>query len=371
VLIAKLDTYQRSAVSEEKQVTVKFQDYYQTLGVERKATQAEITKAYRKLARQLHPDVNKSKDAEEKFKQLSEAYEVLKDPEKRGRYDKLGANWKAGQDFQPPPGWEEIFSSLGKGRYSQGGTTFTFGAGGGFSDFFEMLFGGHAPLGGSGPYGQEVHFGKGGAHSAFGGKKHREFKANRTQGASLETEVTISLEDAFLGAVKPFTFDIVETSPDGSKRKTQRTYQVRIPAGISDGQTIRLSGQGGKGVSGVPAGDLLLKVRIAPNPKFRIDGSNVITTANITPWEAALGAKITVQALSGSVALTVPAGAQSGQQFRLRGKGLPIKDSVALSERGSGDLLVELKIVVPKTLTPRERELFEQLANSSTFNPRK
>lgn len=328
-------------------MAVKFHDYYETLGVSRTASQEEIHKAYRKLARKYHPDVNKEKGAEEKFKQITEAYEVLRDPEKRKRYDALGPHWREGQDFTPPPGWEHFEFR----RYPGEGGGFDFGgfrSGGGFSDFFEMLFG--EGLGG---------FARG---RRTAGPGVREWAV---RGQDEEAEFTISLEDAYRGATKTVTLQTLEAAPDGTVRPKTRQFEVRIPAGVAEGARIRLAGQGGAGIGGGPAGDLLLRVHIAPHPVFQLQGHDLLTTVSVAPWEAALGAKIDVPTLDGVVKMTIPPGTQGGQRFRLRGKGLP-------KERGErGDLYVTVQIAVPKILTPEERELFQQLASRSAFNPRR
>lgn len=322
-------------------VAVKFQDYYQTLGVPKTASQDEIQRAYRKLARKYHPDVNKEKGAEQKFKELSEAYEVLKDPDKRKQYDELGANWKAGQEFKPPPGWKNAkFDFGGPGGFSFGGD--------GFSDFFEMFFGRSA---GPGRGGARVRFGPHGAGFDF----EQEFQQ---AGATHEAQITISLEDAYHGAKRQITL-----SDNGGPPKT---YDVKIPRGVTEGAKIRLAGQGGPGRGGAPPGDLILIVHLAQHPNFQVDGHDLTTTLPLTPWEAALGAKLPVDTLEGQVTLTIPPGAASGQKLRLRGKGLP--------HRGHpdrhGDLYVLLKIVVPKELSDEERRLFEELAKVSRFDPR-
>lgn len=313
---------------------MQYQDYYKILGVERNASASEIQKAYRKLARKYHPDLNKSKGAEEKFKQINEANEVLGDPAKRQRYDQLGASWQAGQEFRPPPGWEQMFS----GFRQQGGkrsSTFSFGNLGGFSDFFEGLFGGGFQ-----------------GRSAGGFEDAARFQ-QEAQHQPVEAEILVSVEEAYHGGHKQVTID------PGSGQASKK-YKVRIPAGVVDGSTIRLAGIVGSGASG----NLLLRVKIAPHERFRVQGHDLICTTPVTPWEAVLGGKITVRTVDGSVTMRVPAGSQSGQQLRLRGKGLPKGSSEA------GDLLVELKIVVPVEPSPREQQLFEQLAKESSFKPR-
>ena len=330
-------------------MAVKFQDYYETLGVPRTATPEEIHRAYRQLARKYHPDVNKSPDAEEKFKQVGEAYSVLRDADTRKRYDMLGANWRAGQDFTPPPGWENVRFDF---RTAPGGGVSAFDFGdfdaGGFSDFFKTLFGGG--IGGFQTAGRRSAPGAGGWSM---------------RGQDQETNITISLEDAYRGAKKTYSFEATEPDANGRARRTTRTYEVTIPAGTTDGGRIRLAGQGMRGVGGGPAGDLYLRVRIAPHTIFRVHDHDLEMDLPTTPWEAALGAKVEVPTLDGKVAMTLPAGASSGQRMRLRGKGLPKRGG-----QSRGDLYAIVQIAVPKDLTDKERELFEELARTSPFNPR-
>ncbi len=346
-------------------MAVKYQDYYETLGVSRGASQEEIQAAYRKLARKYHPDINKSPDAEERFKQLGEAYEVLRDPEKRKRYDALGADWKGGQDFTPPPGWEEFFGGTGGagGRVRRGaggaagGNTAPgfefFGdsgfeespfGGGVFSDFFNMLFG------------------QGAARNAAGGD--RGF-GGPPRGQDQEAEITVSLEEAYQGGRRTISLEGAEPGADGRPRRTTRTFEVSIPAGVTDGRRLRLGGQGGRGAGGRPAGDLYLRVRIAPHPVFRVNGADLETEVPVTPWEAALGANLEVPTVGGRAQIRLPPGIQSGQKLRLKGKGLTRR------EGGRGDLYAVIRIAVPKHLSAREKELFEELARSSSFQPRK
>ena len=319
-------------------MSVKFQDYYKILGVGRDASEGEIKRAYRKLARKYHPDVNKDKGAEEKFKQINEAHEVLKDPEKRKLYDQLGPEWQAGQDFKPPPGWENVhFEFAGPGAES-------FDFGGGFSDFFEMLFGGR--MGGRG-------------------------RANARQGSWVmrgqdhEAKIEIDLESAYHGATRTLTLQGHEIDSQGQVRPTVQNIQVKIPPGVTDGTRIRLTGKGGEGMGGGPPGDLYLKVHIEPHPSFTLDGHNLQVKVPIAPWEAALGATVQVVTMDGTVNLKIPPGTQSGQKLRLRGKGFPKKGGEP------GDLIARLEIVMPKKLTAREKELFAEMAKVSSFNPRK
>ena len=320
-------------------MSVKFQDYYEILGVGRNASEDEIKRAYRKLARKYHPDVNKDKGAEEKFKQINEAHEVLKDPEKRKLYDQLGSNWQAGQDFKPPPDWENVHFEF---RGGPGAGAFDFG--GGFSDFFEMLFGGR--------------MGGGGRASARQGSWVM-------PGQDHEAEIEIDLESAYHGTTRTLTLQGHEIDALGQVRPTVKNIQVKIPAGVTDGTRIRLAGKGGEGMGDGPPGDLYLRMHIEPHPRFTIDGHNLQVEIPLAPWEAALGATVQVETMDGTVKLKVPPASQSGQKLRLRGKGLPRKGG----ERG--DLIAQLKIVVPKNLTTREKELFAEMAKVSRFSPRK
>jgi curved DNA-binding protein len=326
-------------------MSVEFKDYYQTLGVSRGASDAEIKKAYRKLARKYHPDVNKDAGAEDRFKEVSEAYEVLSDPEKRKRYDTLGANWKAGQEFRPPPGWENVHFEFGGGGPRGGGFSMD-DFGGGFSDFFETLFGG--ARGGGRP------------RSGFNA-----WSAAPARGQDHAAEVTIALEEAYHGARKSISLVETKPGPDGRLRQETKSYDVRIPPGTTEGTRIRLGGQGGAGAGGGSAGDLYLTVHLAPHPVFRVKGHDLEADLKLSPWEAALGAKVPVRTLDGSATLSVPPGTPSGRRFRLRGKGLPRGRS-----KGRGDLYLSAAITVPTRLTGKEKALFEELAKESRFNPR-
>ena len=297
-------------------MAVKFQDYYETIGVARSASQEEIKRAYRKLARKYHPDTNKTPEAEAKMKELNEAYEVLKDPDKRAKYDELGANYKAGQDFRPPPGFDFNFGGPGAGG---GGFRMD---GGNFSDFFEMFFGKSGAMGG-------------GARA----RGHGGARAAAPPGADVEAEISITLEDAMRGGTRGIKLQ----APDGVK-----SIDVKIPPGATSGSVIRLSGQGQPSPMGGPAGDLRLKVKIAPHPRFEVNDHDLVTDLRLAPWEAALGAKIDVPLFEGTVSLTVPAGAQSGQKVRIKGKGLPRRSGEA------GDLYVRFVLAVPKAVTDED-----------------
>lgn len=339
-------------------MTAKYQDYYQSLGVSRGASEDDIKRAFRKLAREFHPDVNKAPSAEARFKEINEAYEVLSDPEKRKLYDQLGANWKAGQDFRPPPGWHP--GASGRPRGAPGGAGPDAGGGAAdFSEFFESLFGGMGDMGGGGFGG----FSGDDFAEAMRGSRGRAGRARSRQGETHEAEVTVPLSDAYRGGTRQITLE----TTDARGRSSSKTYDVRIPAGTTDGSVIRLSGQGGAGAGGGPSGDLLLRIRIAPDPRFRLDQDSrhdLHTVVPLAPWEAVLGAKVNVASLDGDLTLTVPAGAQSGQKLRIRGHGLPKKGG----ERG--DLYAELRVVVPKSPLPDEKALYEQLARVSNFDPR-
>jgi curved DNA-binding protein len=311
-----------------------FKDYYATLGVSREASADEIKRAYRKLARKYHPDVSKESDAEARFKDLGEAYEVLKDPEKRTAYDQLGANWKAGQEFRPPPG-----AGPGGFRYSTGGGGEQYG---GFSDFFETLFGG-------GGMGGEM---RGGPR---GGQGFHFRQAGPARGEDQVARIQIALEDAFRGASR--TLDL--RAPDGGKR----SIRVAIPRGVTEGQRIRLAGQGMPGLNGGPGGDLFLEVAFEPHSMFEADGRNVSLTLPIAPWEAALGETVAVPTLGGRVDLKIPAGSQSGRRLRLKGRGLPGSPA--------GDQIVTLRIDTPPADTAAARALYEDMRSKLPFNPRR
>ena len=347
-------------------MAVEYKDYYHTLGVERQATPEEIKKAYRKLAVKYHPDKNPgNKRAEEKFKESTEAYEVLSDAEKRKRYDALGANWRPGQSVNPDD-YANIFGKMGGmggggGRaYSSPGGGFEYrsrGGGGGnsFSDFFESLFGGR----GGGGFGDAMGGGFGGAEGRpedFFNESHRH--GGHAGGADVETELSIPLEDAMSGATRRITFQ--RTEPGG--QATRQTYDVKIPAGIKDGQKIRLKGQGSQ--MGRQAGDILITVHVAPGGRYTLEGDDLVAELPVAPWEAALGAAIAVETPGGPVEMKVPAGIRTGQRLRVRGKGYPKRGD----ERG--DLLLRVAIQVPRKLSDPERELFEKLAKVSAFNPR-
>lgn len=301
---------------------MEYKDYYKILGVPRSATADEIKRAYRKLARQYHPDKNKAASAEERFKEINEAHEVLSDPQKRKAYDALGSNWKAGQRFTPPPGWTVGGSSAGFGGFRDGrGADF-----GGFSDFFSTLFGGGF-AGGGGFEDFDIGF-RGGARKA----------------PSQRARIAITPQDSFSGATRQIVLD-------GGKR-----LNVKVPKGVTSGQTIRLPGQASGG------GDLLLEVELTPDPEFSISGRDVQSQVYVAPWEAALGAKIPVRTLGGTVELSIPAGTQSGQKLRLRGRGLP--------GTPAGDHIVTVNVLLPPARSEADREFYREMARRFPFDPR-
>lgn len=329
-------------------MSVQYQDYYKILGVDRKASQEEISKAYRSLARKYHPDVNKAKGAEEKFKKLSEANEVLKDPQKRAQYDMLGQNYRSGQEFRPPPGFEQMFreqSGAGAGGaaagFGQGG--FSFGSGGGFSDFFEMLFGAT----------------QGQSYNAGGNvTQNARSKPAKSNEAPQEVELPLTVEELYLGGKKTIQ---LEQNQNGNR--STKKFQITLPPGLTDGGIIRLNGSS-KGGDSALGQELRLKIKLVPNSKYKIDDFNLKVPLDISPWEAALGGKVPVKLPDTNISITVPAGSQGGQSLRLKGKGL-------LKQNGErGDALVDLNIVIPKQLTATEKELFEKLRDSSKFEPR-
>ena len=309
-------------------MAVQFKDYYQSLGVERAASAEEIKKAFRKLARQFHPDVAKDKKkAEEKFKEINEAYEVLSDPDKRKRYDELGSGWKSGAEFRPPPG----SGGFGGGPRSHrpgpgGGVEFEFNNTG-FSDFFEQLFGARRRAAGF--------------QSPGGFDRDSAPETSR----DIEGDILVPLEEARRGAVRTVTV---------RRDSTTDSHQVKIPAGITEGQRLKIAGRGEGG------GDLYLRVRLAKHPDFEVDGHHLLHELELAPWEAALGAEIGVPTLDGPVNIKIPAGTPSGRKLRVRGRGLG-KD---------GDLIVTTRIVVPTHLSDAQKKLWEQLAHESKFHPR-
>jgi curved DNA-binding protein len=301
---------------------MKYKDYYAVMGVERDASPEEIKAAYRKLARKYHPDVSKEPDAEEKFKEVAEAYETLKDPQKRAAYDQLGRH-RPGQDFRPPPGWEKQFGD------------------GGFS--FEDLD-------------------LGDLFSAFGGRAHG--RSVRMPGQDYEVTAHISLEEAFRGTEVTLDLAVPDYDERGLPHRVQRSFKARIPRGATEGQRLRLAGKGGKGANGGRDGDLYLNIALRPHPLFRVTGHDLFLDLPLAPWEAVLGTTVQVPTLGGSVQLKIPPGTRAGQQLRLAGRGLPKPHS------GEGDLFAIVQIAVPSATSEREHGLYRELAGVSTFNPR-
>ena len=312
---------------------MEYKDYYKVLGVARTAKADEIKRVYRKLARRYHPDVSKEPQAEEKFKEVQEAYEVLRDTEKRAAYDQLGAQWKAGEQFRPPPDWGQGF------EYSFGGG----GGGGGedvagFSDFFANLFGSRSPFGPSGG-------------SSF-----------RRRGGDRHARIEIDLADTYQGAERMIRLQNPEVTAEGRVTLREKEVRVTIPAGVTEGQQIRLRGQGEAAPGEGTAGDLYLEISIRPHPLYQLEGRDIIVTLPVAPWEAALGASVEVPTLGGPVEMKIPAGARAGQRLRLKGRGLPGKPP--------GDEFVVLKIVLPPADSPPARALYEQMQRDLTFDPR-
>jgi curved DNA-binding protein len=311
-------------------------DYYQVLGVDRPASQQDIQRAYRKLARRFHPDINKDPGAEERFKQINEAYEVLSDEEKRARYDRFGEHWRqVPEDYDGPMPGTGPFTGAGGRRVHVNTSGFDNAgfAGAAFEDLLGGLFGGRA--GGVGG------FGRGTRVSA--------------PGADTEAQIELSVEDAYTGGRRRITLQTA-AGP--------RSYEMNIPAGVVDGQRIRLAGQGASGLGEAPRGDLYLLVRLAPHPRFRVDGRDITVELPVAPWEAALGASVPVDTPGGPVQVQVPAGSSSGRRLRLRGRGMPHPKGTA------GDLYAEVKIVVPAQPSHEQRQLWQQLAQASEFDPR-
>jgi curved DNA-binding protein len=316
-----------------------YKDYYKVLGVARDASQEDIKRAYRKLARKYHPDVSKEANAEDKFKELQEGYEVLKDPEKRAAYDQLGSNWRQGQQFTPPPDWGNGFEfSFGRGG---GGAGASPDDDGGFSDFFSSLFGARSP------FGQQ----RGGPRGGFA-----------SAGQDHTAKIQIDLEDSYTGGTQTIELKAPQLSDDGRVAVRPRTLKVMIPRGVIEGQRIRLAGQGSAGLGGGPAGDLYLEIGFRPHRLYQVEGRDTTLKLPIAPWEAALGATVQVPTLAGPVDLRIPPGAKTDQRLRLKGRGLP----------GStpGDQYVVLKIQSPPATTPEARELYQRMQHELPFDPR-
>lgn len=324
---------------------MEYKDYYKLLGVSRSASKDEIAKAFKKLARKYHPDLNPNdKAAETKFKEINEAYEVLKDEKKRKLYDQFGSDWEHGQNFQPPPGYENM-------NFGGGGGGFPGGAGG-FSDFFETIFGGAAGGGGS--------FRGGFQQGGFPGGG---FQERPRRGRDSEASYELTLDEAYKGGTKSITLQEQVTGPEGIPRMTTKTLEVNVPPGVKDGQKIRLAGQGNPGMSGGPKGDLYLKIRLIPHSLFKVNDSDVILDLPLAPWEAVLGTTARIPTLEGAVEMKIPPGIGSGKKLRIKGRGLG-------SGAKKGDQFVRIMVQVPDKLTDEEKELWEQLKEQSDFKPR-
>lgn len=307
---------------------MKFKDYYEVLGLPRDATQDDVKRAYRKLARKYHPDVSKLADAETRFKELGEAYAVLKDTEKRAAYDQMGSQWKDGQDFQPPPGWDAGFEFTGR--------DFETGPGMDQSEFFEALFG------------------------RQGGARQRSHM--HAQGQDHHAKVMIDLVDAYRGAQRSISLRMPVLDAQGHVTMQERKLDLSIPKGIGAGQHLRLAGQGGPGLGEGPAGDLYLEISFNPHPQFRTNGRDVYLDLPLAPWEAALGASIAAPTPEGPVQLTIPPNSAAGRQLRLKGRGIP--------GTTPGDLYVVLKLVLPPADSESAREAYRTMAKAFDFNPR-
>jgi curved DNA-binding protein len=324
---------------------MEYRDYYQILGVDRAATADQIKTAYRRLARKYHPDVSKEPDAEARFKEMQEAYEVLRDPQKRAAYDQLGSEWKSGQPFRPPPDWGSGFEFSGRPGASGGRGRARRAAGaaqdGGFaqedfSDFFSSLFGGGSPF------------------ATAGGRGGRDHHAR----------IDVDLEEAYRGTTRTLELKRPQIKPDGSLEVHSHTVRVAIPAGVTEGQLIRLAGQGEPApAEGGSAGDLYLEVHLQPHALFQVEKRDVTLTVPVAPWEAALGVSVTVSTLGGPVEMHIPAGSQSGQKLRLRGRGLP--------GQPPGDQYVQLKVVLPPANSPQAKALYEEMRAKLDFDPRR
>lgn len=304
---------------------MEFKDYYKIMGVGRDATQDEIKRAYRKLARKFHPDVSKESDAEARFKELQEAYAVLRDPQKRAAYDNLGRQWRPGEEFRPPPGWDAGFEFGGFGADEAPG----------FSDFFEALFGGTRA------------------------RRRRGFGAT---GDDHHAKILIDLEDAYRGATRTIALHMPELTPEGHLRTRERNLNVRIPKGVVPGQRMRLAAQGAPGLGGAPAGDLYLEVEFRPHRLYHVQARDVYLDLPIAPWEAALGATVSVPTLGGKVEMKIPKGSQGGVTLRLKGRGLP--------GQPPGDQYVVLRIVTPPAKGEAAERLYRKMAETLAFDPR-
>ncbi len=311
---------------------MEFKDYYASLGVASDASADDIKKAFRKLARKFHPDVSKEPDAEARMKEINEAYAALSDPEKRAAYDQLGKDYRSGQEFRPPPDWDAGYEFSGHGYSPQESAE--------FSDFFAELFG------------------RMGGQAGSGHRRHG--KPNR--GEDHHAKILLDLEDAFTGAARQISLQVPTVDTKGRVSLVTRTLNIKIPQGVREGQVIRLAGQGAKAHGDYPPGDLLLETHFHPHPRFRVDRADLHYALKVTPWEAALGAVIPVRLPGGEVKVRIPKGAQSGQQLRVRGKGLP--------STPPGDLLLDLQVVLPPADTPQAEAIYHSMSRELAFDPR-
>lgn len=314
---------------------MEYKDYYDVMGVARDVTQDEIKRAYRKLARKYHPDVSHEPEAEERFKSVGEAYAVLKDPEKRAAYDQLGSQWHGGQEFRPPPDWDQNFEFRGGGSSGAGD------GGADFSDFFSSLFG---QMGGDGR-------GAAGGRTGF-----------QVQGEDHHAKISINVADSYTSVTRGITLRLPEVTGDGHVVTRDRVLHVKIPKGVRPGQRIRLAGQGGPGMGDGKAGDLYLEINFSAGGRYRVDDTDVTTSLPVAPWEAALGTTITVPIPSGNVALKIPAGSAQGSRLRLKGKGLPAKTP--------GNFYVELEVVLPPADSDEAKAFYRKMQAELPFDPR-
>lgn len=308
---------------------MEYKDYYKIMGLPRTAAPEEIKRAYRRLARQYHPDVSKEPGAEERFKKIGEAYEVLKDPEKRAAYDQLGSGWKSGEEFRPPPEWEQRYWAD-----SSASSTADFAD---LGEFLKSIFGGD-------PFSRTAH------------------TATRRPGESQYAKLVVSLEDSYGGATRTITLQVSELGHQGHVVSRTRSLRVKIPKGVLQGQQIRLPGQGSPGIGGGDPGDLYLEVVFQPHPLYRAEGKDIYMELPVAPWEAALGTEISVPTLGGEVRVKIPSGSQAGSRLRLKGRGLPGKPA--------GDQYVVLQVILPKPETEAARKAYRHLAEAMPFNPR-
>lgn len=308
---------------------MEYKDYYKIMGLPRTAAPEEIKRAYRRLARQYHPDVSKESGAEERFKEIGEAYEVLKDPEKRAAYDQLGSGWKSGEEFRPPPEWEQRYWTD-----SSASSTADFAD---LGEFLKSIFGGN-------PFGRAAH------------------TATRRPGESQYAKLAVSLEDSYGGAARTLTLQVPELGYQGHVVSRTRSLRVKIPKGVIQGQQIRLPGQGSPGIGGGDSGDLYLEVVFQPHPLYRAEGKDVYMELPVAPWEAALGTEISVPTLGGEVRVKIPSGSQAGSRLRLKGRGLPGKPA--------GDQYAVLQVILPRPETEAARKAYRHLAETMPFNPR-